>query len=547
MTRPPDLATDVLIVGAGPTGLLLANILGDMGVATLLVEKRRDIVREPRAVSIDDESLRALQSVGLHQQVASLCVRGYGSIYRGPKGNVFATVKPFSKDYGFDKRNAFQQPDFVTLLRGAMARHETVTDLFGTELTAVSQTADQVQATLTHADGTQQQVAARYLVACDGGRSSVRKHLGIKMVGSTFEEPWLILDLKTTSNRCFHTEVFCWPQRSCITLPGPAGIRRYEFKLNRGETVEQAEAPEFARKLLAMVGPDANEPIRRQQVYTFHARMAECWRDGRIFLAGDAAHLTPPFAGQGMNSGLRDAHNLGWKLHEALHATNPEPLLASYEAERAPHAWEMITLAMRMGQIMMPSSALKGALIRAAFHTLKLYPPARDYFAQMKYKPKPRFDAGLIWPDQRRKSLSLVGRMFPQPVVATPEDKRHLLDDLLPDQPVVLLYGNRPETMISPADLAAFHQAGAAVIGITPEGVNPRPDSFAILRDYSRMLSNRPYIDHLDHAFLLRRDRYVAAIVGQDRLRDLLEPLSRLRSAIVAKDRDRPEHAQPAA
>lgn len=530
MTRQSSLSTDVLIVGAGPTGLLLANMLGKMGVETLLIEKQDDIVREPRAVSIDDESLRALQSAGLDQDVSDICVRGYGSMYRGPGGRVFASVKPFAKEFGFEKRNAFQQPEFVDLLRRALGRFDSVTNLFSTELTGFSQDTDCVTAEITMPDGTVRTTRARYLVACDGGRSFVRKSLGIKMVGSTFEEPWLIIDLESTRNRCFHTEVFCWPSRSCITLPGPGGIRRYEFKLNPGETAEQAETPQFVRKLLLSVGPDADEPVRRRQVYTFHARMAERWRDRRVFLAGDAAHLTPPFAGQGMNSGLRDAHNLAWKLHEALHSSTPDTLLCSYEQERPPHAWQMIMLAMRMGQVMMPSSRITGALIRGAFQALKIYRPARDYFAQMKYKPKPRFHDGLIWPDGRSRNSTLVGRMFPQPVVATRDDRRMLLDNVLPDQPVVLLFGTTPETMLSRKDLSALMKAGAAIIGITPEGVNPRQADFIILRDHSRMLSQPPYAAYQGQALLLRRDRYVAAAIATDNASQLLPHIRRIRA-----------------
>ena len=156
------------------------------------------------------------------------------------------------------------------------------------------------------------------MVACDGGRSAIRKQLDIPMEGSTFREPWLIVDLESTRNRNYHTEVFCDPARPCITLPGPGGIRRYEFKLAEGESPEVVEQETFARGLLAGFGPDQREPLRRVQVYTFHARVAARWRQGSVLLAGDAAHLSPPFAGQGMNSGIRDAHNLAWKLAEAL-------------------------------------------------------------------------------------------------------------------------------------------------------------------------------------------------------------------------------------
>ncbi|MCA8883602.1 MAG: bifunctional 3-(3-hydroxy-phenyl)propionate/3-hydroxycinnamic acid hydroxylase [Rhodobacteraceae bacterium] len=518
---------DVLVVGAGPTGLLLANLLGGMGVRTRIVERNESTVDQPRAVSIDDESMRALQAAGLDKAVARITSRGYGSIYRGPDGRVFATVKPWQQEYGFDKRNAFQQPELEALMRDALKRHSSVTALFGTEVTGFEQSGECVSATLQGPEGAQV-VTARYMVACDGGRSPTRKALGISMEGSTFTEPWLIVDLHSTKNRCFHTEVFCDPERSCITLPGPDGIRRYEFKLNPGETTEMAEQEDFARQLLARVGPDADEPLKRVQVYTFHARSAARWREERVFLAGDAAHLTPPFAGQGMNSGLRDAHNLAWKLDEALRAEDPEPLLASYQTERKPHAWEMIELARRMGQVMMPSSKLAGAAIRTGFRALKLYPPARDYFAQMKYKPKPRFAQGLLWPEPNTPKQRVVGRMIPQPVVDTLARDRVRLDTILPDRPIVLIYSETPETAVSDDLRARFEAAGAVLVGITPEWCNPVAADFPIARDHDRFLSAEPFDAYLDHAFLLRRDRYVSAAVPVAELALLVDHLRHL-------------------
>lgn len=526
MARIPE-ETDVLVVGAGPTGLLLSNLLGSMGVRTTLVERNETTVQEPRAVSIDDESLRALQAAGLAETVAAITVKGYGSIYLGPDGRRFAEVKPHVKEYGFDKRNAFEQPVFEATLRQALARHPSVTAVFGAGLAGFHQDSDHVFAEIT-TGGQTQKLRARYMVAADGGRSAVRKALNIQLEGSTFREPWLIVDLHSTRNRCFHTEVFCDPRRSVITLPGPGGIRRYEFKLNPGETTEEAEEESFARRLLAEVGPDGDEPIRRQKVYTFHARIAARWRQGRIFLAGDAAHLTPPFAGQGMNSGLRDAHNLAWKLDEALRMADPEDLLESYEAERKPHAWSMIELALRMGKIMMPTSVQRGRLIRMGFRFLGLYGPARDYFAQMKYKPKPKFSAGLIRSAPKVPGAGAIGRMIPQPLVIALDRQQILLDTLLPDRPVVLVFSEAPERWVDSEMQESLQKLGCAVIGLTPEWMNPVSAPFPIVRDSSRFFSEKPFRDCLEMALLLRRDRYVAAIEPVRSIAGLIPMITRV-------------------
>lgn len=537
MQRRTD--TDILVIGAGPTGLLLTNLLGCMGVRTTLVERNETTVQEPRAVSIDDESMRALQAAELHREVAQITAKGYGSIYKGPTGKVFAEVKPVAREFGFDKRNAFEQPAFEEVLRGGLQRHGSVSALFGAEVTEMRQTDRAVEVEIASAGGIGT-LSAAYVVACDGGRSPTRKRLGIKMEGATFEEPWLIVDLEKTNNPGFHTEVFCDPARSAISLPGPDGIRRYEFKLNPGETAEDAETERFARRLMARIGPDEAAPIRRCQVYTFHARTAERWRDGRIFLAGDAAHLTPPFAGQGMNSGLRDAHNLAWKLDEALRMADPAKMLDSYQTERRPHAQAMIDLALRMGRVMIPSSPIMGLLTRAGFRLLSLYPPARDYVAQMKYKPRPRFVQGMLVQDRRAGQATAIGKMIPQPMVVTPDRREILLDDALPDAPVALCFDEHPERVF-PAELQArFKEAGIPIAGLTPEWMNPAEAAFPIMRDRSNGFGARPFAEYLGKILLLRRDRYVFAA---RRTRDAAQLLDLV--AAIHAPTPSPAEAQP--
>ena len=288
---------------------------------------------------------------------------------------------------------------------------------------------------------------------------------------------------------------------------------------------------DFVRKLLASVGPDRNGEFRRVKVYTFHARLAEIWRKGRIFLAGDAAHLTPPFAGQGMNSGLRDSHNLAWKLFEALRQKNiPDAFLDSYEAERKPHAQAMIDLALRMGKIMIPTSKLNGALVRQAFRALSLYPPARDYIVQMRYKPKPRFGKGLVWPDRCKPSI--IGLMFPQPVVETLGRERILLDSLLENKLAVLIFSEKPEQAISNEDCQSLLDSDVLIVGLTPEWTNVGKGSWPIVRDVNDTLSKKPFNKYLERAVLLRKDRYVGASVEFKNIRKLIPMVLSLQASV---------------
>jgi 3-(3-hydroxy-phenyl)propionate hydroxylase len=533
VTKPVARA-DIAIVGAGPTGLTLANLLGGMGVSTILIERNLTTVEEPRAVSIDDESMRTMQAIGLADAVEGIVARGYGSRYFSPRQKLFLTVEPTSRDYGFDKRNAFQQPELEALLRAGLNRYPHVTQMFGWKMQSFSQDDDGVCLEISDANGAMRSVAARYMVACDGGRSPTRAKLGIELAGSTFAERWLIVDLERTENRFRHTEVYCDPARPCISLPGPHNIRRYEFMLHAGEDEKTATDEAFVRSLLAQVGPDRDCVFRRIRVYTFHARVAARWRENNIFLAGDAAHLSPPFAGQGMNSGLRDAHNLGWKLAEAVRGTAPDAVLDSYEIERKPHAWEMITLALRMGRVMMPDNAIKAFVTRAAFRLLGAYPPARDYFAQMRYKPKPRFAAGLMWSDGRSENATMVGRLVPQPVVEDTNLQRLLLDRVLPDQPVVVGFVGFADSALCMDSVRRLREAGAEVIGLTPEWMNPINGRFSVYRDVSRLFSVPQMRHYLGHAMLLRRDRYIAAAVPAALIDSLCEKVAALGTAAAS-------------
>jgi 3-(3-hydroxy-phenyl)propionate hydroxylase len=511
----PDRIWPVVVVGAGPNGLTIANLLARYGVDVLLIERNETTVQEPRAVSIDDESLRTMQAMGVVDAVLSRVVLGYGSDYFSAGGSCFLRVRPTAKEYGYPRRNAFRQPVFEQQLRDyfcTRAAHETRSEAwFSTDLIDFRQGADSVDLALRRADGSVTEATARYLVACDGGRSFVREKLSIKLSGSTFRERWLILDLEETKDNTRDTKVFCDPARPCLSLPGPDRTRRFEFMLREGETEPEVTSPEFARKLLTPHGEE-NTPLRRGRVYTFHARMADRWRDGRIFLVGDAAHLSPPFAGQGMNSGIRDAHNLAWKLAAVVQGRLGPCLLETYEQERRQHAWEMIQLALRMGKVMMPRSAWSAFGLQAAFRLLSVVPPARNYFAEMKYKPKPRFDAGFLVHGNKPGAGLLIGRLLPQPTVRS-ADGTALLDEFLGDhfalvslpQTAPSLFDRLPADLWPPLKLrrVAIRPRGEAVN--VPNGVTSVVD---VAGEFSRSMERFPL-----GLVLIRPDRYVAAFL----------------------------------
>ena len=509
---------DVAIVGAGPTGLTLANLLGLEGLSVLLVERNASTVQEPRAVSIDDESLRTMQAVGVIDRVLDQVVPGYGSRYLTPGGACFLTVLPTGKPYGYARRNAFRQPVLEQQLRDGLARFPHVRSRFGADLAGFVQDTDGVDLTLG-VDGGTERVRARYLIGSDGASSPIRKALGLTLEGETLPERWLIVDLADSPAER-DTVVFCDTRRPCIALPGPERTRRFEFKLFPHETESDILLADNVHQLLQSRGVAPGSRIVRQTVYTFHARLASRWSKGQVFLAGDAAHLTPPFAGQGMNSGIRDAHNLGWKLAAVVRGWLAPSLLDSYEVERRGHVAGMIELALRMGRIMGPTSLWRGWATQTAFRVAGLWPPLRSYFGEMKYKPKPSFRQGFLLPSAQ----PLVGRLMPQPLVRGSDGSEALLDDAAPRGFVLLGVD---------VSARAVHAALAMLdIGAVPV----TPLSLATDRDTAPDDATLTVVGEVESALaavsgtiiLVRPDRYVMAAFTPEEAPTVASSLARL-------------------
>ena len=512
--------TDILVVGAGPTGLVLSNLLGLYGINCILVEKNTSTGREPRAVSIDDESLRTLQAIGVVNSFLPLISKNYGSHYLSPSGKTFAVVEPSQKQYGFYKRNGFDQPQLEDLLCNNLSNFDSIVTYFNANLLQINVKKQSITSSVSFKNKSIR-INSKYVVACDGGTSTIRKKLGIRLSGLSFNERWLIIDLFESKNQFRHTQVHCDSKRPCITLPGPRGIRRYEFKLRKGECKDGYCGESFLTKLLSEKGYDSKSRIRRKCVYTFNALVAERWSVGNVFLAGDSAHLSPPFAGQGMNSGIRDAHNLSWKLMHAIRFNNRK-ILNSYEIERKNHVWQMIKISMLMGKILSPKNILYGLIIRLLFLVLSLYSPARKYVTQMRFKPQPYFDKGLIWLTSDKQNNRMIGRLFPQPLVEDLKGNQFLLDELFRNESVIVIFSEKPEHLIKTEILERFNKRGISLIGLTPEWINPVGAKFTIVREVKRLLSSKNYICYLDKVFFIRPDRYIASISDINSMENLM-------------------------
>lgn len=507
-----NIDVEVLVVGAGPAGLTVANYLGMMGIRTLVVERNPTTVQEPRAVSIDDESLRTMQAIGLVEKVLETIVSGYGARYYTPNHRPFARIAPTAREFGYHRRSAFRQPVLEAILREGLDRFDCVEQRFGQTLVRFEQDDAGVSAHLRDDGGAQTIVRAAYLAACDGASSTVRGQLGIAMAGSTFEERWLVLDAVDYDNKERDSVAYCDHRRPAITLPGPERTRRWEFLVKPSEPAEEFLEEERIRGLLADLGASSSTNIVRRTVYTFHARIAERWSDGRVFLLGDAAHLTPPYAGQGMNSGQRDALNFAWKVAAVVAGRLPRSLLATYESERRDHAWQLIRMAILIGWVMVPRNWFHTWGQIAFFRLIGLIRPLRDYVLQMRFKPKPRFVDGLMVPDGESARVTRVGRMFPQPLVTRADGGEVLIDEAIGPHFAVLAYGRDAEALLAGLVDPLWQQLDARRIAILPAGL-PAGEPVQPTRGVDAVVRADEPVPLADgELIVLRPDRYVAGV-----------------------------------
>lgn len=470
----------VLVVGAGPTGLTLANMLGGYGVQTLVVERLHELIDYPRAIGIDDEALRSMQSIRLIDEVLPHTVPHHMVRAVNGRGTVIAEMNPQTDAFGWSRRNGFIQPLVDRVLLAGLDRYPHTEARLGTELVAIEDHGDHVVATLRDVDtGVTSELSADYLVGTEGGRSFTREWLGAEFEGITLKKRVLVVDVADdplgTPNAIFGAD----PERAWATFGLPHAIRRWEFMLDEHESVELAESEGFVRDLLLEHVPHPERlTVIRRRVYTHNARVASRWRKGRVLIAGDAAHVMPVNAGQGWNSCIRDAVNLGWKLAAVVQGTAGDLLLDTYETERRDHVKGMVDLSVNMGTAFAGSGRGKDLIRLAAGAVVDKVPAIKNYIGSMRFKPMPSYVQGAVVRHEPTTLKSViaahrqhrsVGTLFIQPNVSLPDGSPARLDDAIGLNWAVLAWNNDPTRLLEKETVADLKRLGAVFVQVVPE------------------------------------------------------------------------------
>jgi 2-polyprenyl-6-methoxyphenol hydroxylase-like FAD-dependent oxidoreductase len=460
MTTP---SADVAIVGAGPTGLALAILLAQRGRSVLVLERWPAPYPLPRAVHFDHEVARVLQAAGISADLAGFTESAPLYEWRNASGEILLR---FGREQeaglsGWPDSNMSNQPRLEAALEQRARSLAGVRVLRGHDVHLLHDAGDHVRLAARGPKGEAVDLRAHYAVGCDGANSFVRGAIGAKFHDLGFAFDWLVVDVIPHETRVWSplNWQLCDPVRPTTLVSGGPGRRRWEFMRLPHESIEELSDPETAWKLLEAwdVRPD-NATLERHAVYTFRACWSDAWRRGHVLVAGDAAHLMPPFAGQGMCSGLRDAINLAWKLDLVLSGSAGEALLDSYGSEREPHARAIIDFSVALGRVICVADPRE-----AAERDARMVPVARAAGLQTP-GPAPKLGPGCY-----DAACAAGGALFVQGRVQRGE-RIGLFDDVVGGGFALVSTQGDPAQALSPEQRAYFATLGGVSAHVSRDG-----------------------------------------------------------------------------
>jgi 3-(3-hydroxy-phenyl)propionate hydroxylase len=490
---------DIAIIGYGPTGATLANLLGQLGHRVVVLEREAQAHHLPRAVHFDEEVMRVFQTTGLAEPVEQIARVNPGMRFVDSAGQLLLDWPRPSGigPGGWHTSYRFHQPDLERVLRSGVDRYPRVSVQSECEFTGYSDDGESVLVRYTDVVSRQQhEVSARYLVGADGGRSTVRRLMQVATVDLGFRESWLVVDVllkEQMEHLGDYTIQYCNPDQPATYVRCPGNRRRWEIAVPDGKSVEEMTQPDMVWQLLGNWLQPSQADIERAAVYTFHSMIASRWRCGRVVIAGDAAHQMPPFMGQGMCAGIRDVSNLGWKLSRCIGNGHSNALLDSYQSERYVHVQAYIETAVRLGTLLNSCEtveALQSAMSdKDGTPTLKSIAPRlgpgvvfdkqRQVNATLGNRAATAVDDAVIFSDTG--VLSACGTLAGQPAI-----DGTLLDDVVGYEAVLLI----EDQLVAATDLAVL------------EGVRVEPVCGHL--ELAKMLTELNV-----SAVLIRPDRYI--------------------------------------
>lgn len=515
---------DVAIVGFGPVGQSLALLLGQRGHDVVVLERQPSHYPRPRAVVFDSEVGRLFQSAGVADEVKAVseAVPDHYE-WRNVAGEPLVRI-----DWsgigpgGWPVESFFSQPELETVLAGAVSNLQTVSVHRGADVRQLVEHEEHVELTWSGPTVKAHTTRARYVVGCDGANSFVRQHMGTRTEDLGFFFDWLICDVIPHEKREWSPMNWqlCDPARPTTIVSGGPGRRRWEFMRLPGETIEELNMTETAWRLLEPWGrTPENTTLERHVVYTFQARWAEHWNEGRLALAGDAAHLMPPFAGQGMCSGIRDATNLAWKLDFVLREQAPITLLDSYTEERRTHLQHAIHMSVELGKIICVLDPKK-----AAERDARMIAGGADPARVMPPPPPSGLTIGVLYRDASGDLTAQAGELSQQHAVQH-DGRTALIDEFLDGPGFTCFTDGIAREDLDPETRALLDRWEVRVVRLTPStGATADSDVYVDAED--RYLSGMQARGHV--AILVRPDFYVfGATTDGEGLGTLLRDLDR--------------------
>jgi 3-(3-hydroxy-phenyl)propionate hydroxylase len=518
---PQEQSTGVLIVGGGPVGLTFANLLAQFGIEAVVVEQNATLSDGPKALMLDDEYFRLLDTLGLADEVKQHSSFPVGLRWYSLLGFQIAQAGGVYTANRFATRSAAWQPALEQALYRNIGRSSSVSVRFRHALETFVERDDGIHATVKDENGRSSGIRAQYIVGADGACSAVRKILDIDFEGTTLsEQRHVVVDVADDPDGDLFGKLILDPRQPSTSLPLPYHGRRYEFKIGSEVDTDAILEDSAVRRLISVFRDPSDLKVIRKTVYTFHGRLAKQFQKGRAFLIGDAAHAMPPFGSQGLNSGGRDANNLAWKLALVLTGRAGADLLATYDTERRRQVADTVAMAVRQSRIANTGSFAKALLRDFSFGALNLVPAVKRHFAQLRYMPRQYVRSGFLIGQATSDSRDVLGGVLAQPDVRDAGKDAVLLDRVLGSSFAVVAIA--PDAAHPPrgADHPVWRRLGANFIALRRPATAPASlPGFHDIEVVSAHLD-----DVLDRyrgkILIVRPDRLVAAAVAPDGLAD---------------------------